>query len=69
MQQEGHQLREQLLQYTARIVGEKATSAGAANYALERGWLDDKGFVTDSGRRVIEALTEQDGTRSVFRNF
>lgn len=35
--------------------------------ARERGWIDENDELTKSGREVIEALSDQDQTRSVFR--
>lgn len=41
--------------------------ASAFNTACEKSWLDNNGTPTDAGRDLIDALTAQHGTRSVFR--
>ena len=35
--------------------------------ACHRGWIDGAGRPTAAGRSLIEALGQQEGTRSVFR--
>lgn len=36
--------------------------------ALQRDWLDQTGAPTADGIALVSALTDQDGTRTVFRN-
>ncbi len=40
----------------------------AADLARERGWLGPEGEPTPDGRDLVDALMDQAGTRSVFRN-
>lgn len=49
----------------ATHVGSSETSAEES--ARKRGWLDDKGEPTESGRELIDALGDQGNTRTVFR--
>jgi|GEM_PF-2195276 len=37
--------------------------------AIERGWLDRSGDLTESGKTLCKAITDQRETRSVFRFF
>lgn len=43
------------------------TATDPLGYARERGWIDADGAVTRAGEDLIEALSEQAGTRTVFR--
>jgi len=37
--------------------------------ARSRGWIDDTGAVTAAGRELVASLSDQDQTRSAFRNY
>ncbi len=60
---------------TSLIVGFARQLLGSASAtdpkeeAAARGWLDAAGLPTEDGRKLIDSLTGQDGTRSVFRNY
>lgn len=60
-----HDEQQALILGFARLMMGKATDPLA--YARERGWIDDEGEVTRAGHDLIEALSEQAGTRTVFR--
>lgn len=45
-----------------------AESRDAEDVALRRGWLDADGNPTADGEALIEALDEQEATRTVFRS-
>jgi hypothetical protein len=49
----------------ARHCGAAGTDPDAT--ARRRGWLDGAGRPTDEGHALIEALDEQEATRTVFR--
>ena len=49
----------------ARQVGEPL--ADPASVARARNWLDDAGRITVDGMALLRSLTDQEGTRSVFR--
>ena len=56
-------LKSQILTFAEHV----GASDDAETVAKRRGWLDDAGEPTEEGREVIEALGDQDGTRTVFR--
>jgi hypothetical protein len=60
-------LRSLIVNFAGRIAG-AANDGGALAYAEERGWLGKDGSVTTDGRRLADALLDQSGARSVFRN-
>ncbi len=58
--------RDTLLQFTVMVSGLSDPAAIRA-YAVERGWLDTDGNRTPAGIELDKALSDQAGTRSVFR--
>ncbi|WGH78045.1 hypothetical protein [Jannaschia ovalis] len=64
MTAEPNEIRDRILAFAANVGG--ATNAPEAK-ARRRGWLDDKGEPTADGRKLIDSLGDQDGTRTVFR--
>jgi hypothetical protein len=49
----------------ARQVGEP--QADPASVARARNWLDEAGRITADGLALLRSLTDQEGTRTVFR--
>jgi hypothetical protein len=43
-------------------------SDGATEVARERGWIDPAGRITDTGRQLHRALSDQRETRSIYRS-
>lgn len=39
------------------------------DHAKRRGWLDESGRPTKEGRKLVDAMGDQSGTRTVFRPF
>jgi hypothetical protein len=60
-------LRSIIVNFAGRITG-AANDSGALAYAEEHGWLGKDGSVTADGRRLADALLDQTGARSAFRN-
>ena len=59
--------RNSLLQFTVMVSG-RSEPAEVMAYAVERGWLDADGKITQAGIELEKALADQSGTRSAFRN-
>lgn len=53
--------------FAGRIIG-AGDDAKAITYAAEHSWLTPDGKVTADGRWLADALLDQSGARSVFRN-
>lgn len=53
--------------FAGRIIGAGEDEKALA-YAVDHGWLTKRGEVTADGRRLADALLDQSGARSVFRN-
>ncbi len=56
-----------IVNFAGRISG-AAQDDSAVAYATEHGWLSPDGSVTAEGRRLADALLDQSGARSAFRN-
>ncbi|MDZ7627018.1 MAG: hypothetical protein U5J99_01270 [Parvularculaceae bacterium] len=56
-----------IVDFAGRISGASEDSK-ALTYAIDHGWLTAQGDVTPEGRQLVEALLDQSGARSVFRN-
>lgn len=56
-----------IVSFAGRIIG-AAEDERAAAHAADLGWLTPSGDVTADGRRLADALTDQSGSRSVFRH-
>lgn len=54
--------------FARQLVG-SGSGADPKAEAQAHGWLDASGKPTKDGHELIDSLTEQDGTRSVFRNY
>ncbi|MEL6227676.1 MAG: hypothetical protein AAGJ29_02375 [Pseudomonadota bacterium] len=48
---------------------ETGGETAARDLATSRGWLNAEGVPTASGQELIQSLTDQRGTRTVFRPF
>lgn len=59
--------RNSLLQFTVMVSG-RSEPAEVMAYAVERGWLDADGKITQAGIELEKALADQSGTRSAFGN-
>ena len=55
----------QVLRFAA-LLGASADSA--REVAREHGWLDPSSRITETGRQLHRALTDQRATRSIYRN-
>jgi hypothetical protein len=53
--------------FAGRIIGAGEDDKALA-YAADHGWVTPRGEVTADGRRLADALIDQSGARSVFRN-
>ena len=56
-----------LLTIFAHSLAEGTSASSPLQMARERGWIDGRGNLTPEGLALSEALSEQSGTRSVFR--
>jgi hypothetical protein len=59
------EIRSQILAFSAHLRSDADKDAAAS--AQRHGWLDTSGEPTAEGRKLVDALVEQDGTRSAFR--
>lgn len=60
-------LHSMIVGFAGRIIGAGDDDKALA-YAIDHGWLAQGGAVTAEGRRLADALLDQSGARSVFRN-
>ncbi len=65
--QEFARVRSVIINFASRI-GNAADDAKALAYATESGWLGADGSITEDGFKLADALMDQSGNRSAFRN-
>jgi hypothetical protein len=58
----------QILAFATHLCEPGTASGTPEGAARVRGWLDDEGRPTDTGRELVDAIREQRATRSVIRN-
>lgn len=60
-------VRDGIIFFAAQLVA-NCSHHDAIDFARQRSWLDRAGNATLEGRALVAALSEQNGTRTTFRN-